>query len=105
MKCLQIESAKGYFSVDGNKWILLDQITKEDILKVTLDFCSSVLEKNPPETGYEKVMEAKNTLQTIRTIKKPGRVEEESLEKDDLVNAIKKIEKKKKKCYEFITKT
>ncbi|MGK0208011.1 MAG: hypothetical protein ACI8ZA_002022, partial [Gammaproteobacteria bacterium] len=34
MKCLQIESGKGYFSVDGNKWILLDQITKEDILKI-----------------------------------------------------------------------
>lgn len=34
MKCLQIESGKGYFSVDGNEWILLDQITKEDILKI-----------------------------------------------------------------------
>lgn len=34
MKCLLIESGKGYYSLDGEQKCLLDQITKDDLLKI-----------------------------------------------------------------------
>ena len=34
MKCLIIENGKGYFSFDGDAKVLLDQITKDDLLKL-----------------------------------------------------------------------
>ncbi|WP_297871511.1 hypothetical protein [uncultured Oscillibacter sp.] len=34
MKCLLIENGKGYYSLDGEHKVPLDQITKEDLLKM-----------------------------------------------------------------------
>jgi hypothetical protein len=34
MKYLKIERNKGYFSIDGAKWIQIDEITKEHLLKL-----------------------------------------------------------------------
>lgn len=34
MKCLLIENGKGYYSLDGEHKIPLDQITKDDLLKM-----------------------------------------------------------------------
>ncbi|MGA6879293.1 MULTISPECIES: hypothetical protein [Acinetobacter] len=34
MKCLKIDDGKGFFSLDGEYWKALDEISKEDILTI-----------------------------------------------------------------------
>merc|ERR1719319_284514 len=41
--------------------------TKEDVLTAAITYCSSVLENNPPDVGYEKELELMNKLHEVRT--------------------------------------
>ncbi|EGR2610480.1 hypothetical protein R7P07_21225 [Vibrio sp. Vb2133] len=34
MKCLKIDNGKGVFSLDGESWKVLDEVSKEDILVI-----------------------------------------------------------------------
>lgn len=34
MKCLRVTDGKGFFSLDGETWTALDEISKEDILSI-----------------------------------------------------------------------
>ncbi|MDO7786565.1 hypothetical protein [Desulforamulus aquiferis] len=32
MKCLKIEDNKGFYSIDGENWLMIDKISKNDLL-------------------------------------------------------------------------
>ena len=76
----------------------------KDILKVSLDYCSDVLNNNPPAKGFEKEFDLKNQLHDIRSKWGKENEKETSFEKEELQNAIKKLAKKNKRCYDEVTK-
>ena len=56
MKCLKINNGKGFFSVDGDIWKVLDEISKEDILTI-INLCledSFEMDNPSDETVHNK---------------------------------------------------
>ncbi|KEC83669.1 hypothetical protein [Acinetobacter sp. ETR1] len=56
MKCLKIDNGKGFFSLDGDSWNALDEISKEDILTIINLCLESSFEMDSPtvETVHNK---------------------------------------------------
>ncbi len=48
MKCLKINSGKGLFSLDGESWKALDEISKEDILIIVNKCLEDSFEMDDP---------------------------------------------------------
>ena len=70
-----------------------------------MNYCSAVLNNNIPAKGYEKDLELKNKLHEIRSAL--GIIQEENedvFERKELYDAIGRLKKKRKKCYDFVTK-
>ncbi|ENV18691.1 hypothetical protein [Acinetobacter guillouiae] len=56
MKCLKIDNGKGFFSLDGDSWNALDEISKEDILTI-INLClegSFEMDSPTEETVHNK---------------------------------------------------
>ena len=59
MKCLKIDNGKGVFSLDGESWKVLDEISKEDILAIVNKCLEDGFEMDDPSeaTVYNKAHE------------------------------------------------
>ncbi|MGF1807261.1 hypothetical protein L4C31_18650, partial [Aliivibrio sifiae] len=48
MKCLKIDNGKGVFSLDGESWKALDEISKEDVLAIVNKCLEDSFEMDDP---------------------------------------------------------
>lgn len=48
MKCLKIDNGKGVFSLDGESWKALDEISKEDIIAIVNKCLEDSFEMDDP---------------------------------------------------------